>query len=101
MIQRVLLVVISCATIVFCETSSEPLEVVNSSITLPLLDPADDDPFVIIEPGIPCKYYGTGPYCPVLTPSNVSLEFVSTVYRKIQYYKNQITPDILSLDYYL
>lgn len=83
MIQLVLSVVVSCATIVFCETSSEPLEVVNRSITLPLLDPADDDPIVIKEPDIPCKYYGTGPCCPVLTPSNVSLEFVSTVYRKI------------------
>lgn len=88
MIQLVLSVVISCAGIVYCETSSEPLEVVNSSITLPLLDPADDEPIVIIEPGIPCKYYGTGPCCPVLTPSNVSLEFVSTVYQKIQYRKN-------------
>lgn len=99
MIQLVLSVVISCATIVFCETSSEPLEVVNSSITLPLLDPVDDDPFVIIEPGIPCKYYGTGPCCPVLTPSNVSLAFVSKVYHQIQYYKNQITQDVRSLDY--
>lgn len=101
MIEFVLLVVISYATIAFCETSSEPLEVVNSSITLPLLDRADDEPIVIIEPGIPCKYYGTGPCCPVLTPSNVSLEFVSTIYRKIQYYKSKITPDVISLDYLL
>lgn len=77
MIALVLSVVINCATIVFCNTSSELLEVVNSSITLPSPDPKYDDPIVMIEPGSPCKYYGTGPCCPVLTPSNVSLEFVS------------------------
>lgn len=88
MIQLVLSVVISCAGIVFCETLSEPLEVVNRSITLPLLDAADGEPIATIEPGIPCKYYGTGPCCPVLTPSNVSLEFVSTLHQKILYCKN-------------